>query len=82
MIVVSSCSLFLKKETILIGDFPDKYYEFPNDPQVVEYVIAGPSGLFQYIKVNESTNACEKKDTSELKKNCYKKILERENAKK
>lgn len=82
MIAVSSCSLFLKKETILIGDFTEKYYELPEDPEVVNYIIDGPQGLYQYIKVNESTNACEKKSSPELKKNCYKKILERENVKK
>jgi len=82
MIAVSSCSLFSKREKILIGDFSEKYYEFPNNKQVIDYVVIGPPELFEYIKVNESTNACEKKDTKELTDQCYIKITNRENVKK
>jgi hypothetical protein len=68
--------LFSKKEPILTGDFSAKYYELPEDQEVVEYIIAGPTKLYEYVKVNESTNACEKKKTPELKKKCYEQFLE------
>lgn len=72
----------MKKEKILISDFPDKYYEIPNDDKTVDYVVNGPVNLYQYVIINESTNACEKKINSELKENCYKKIEEKINVKK
>ena len=60
---MSSCSLFSQKEKILISDFPQKYYELPQDPEVVEWVANAPLKGYEYVKINESTNACEKKIT-------------------
>jgi hypothetical protein len=76
LLVVNSCSWFSRKEPILTGDFTAKYYELPEDQEVVDYIVAGPTKLYEYVKVNESTNACEKKATPDLKKKCYEQFLE------
>lgn len=73
LLVVNSCSWFSRKEiTLTHSDFATKYYELPDDQGVIEYVVAGPIKLYEYVKVNEATNACEKKKTPELKQKCRK----------
>jgi len=57
------------------SDFSAKYYELPEDPEVLDYIIAGPIKLYEYVKINESTNACEKKKTRALQQECFKLFL-------
>jgi hypothetical protein len=71
----------LKKDKILISDFPKKYYQLPDDPDVIEWVVNAPLRGYEYVKINEATNACELKESSDLKQECYQKFLNSENAK-
>ena len=55
----------------MISDFAT-YYELPEDDTVVDYIVAGPVKLYEYVKVNEASNACQKKKNATLKEKCRK----------
>lgn len=82
ILAVNSCSLFSKKEPILTSDFPAKYYELPEDEEVVNWVANAPLKGYEYVKINEATNACERKKTKELREKCYQKFLDFDNGNK
>lgn len=73
LLVITSC--VSSSPPIIISDFKDKYFPFPNDPASIEWAIKAPPKGWQYIKVNESTKYCEKEKEPELKKSCQQNFL-------
>lgn len=72
---LNGCSLSGKKEVTLKGDYCDKYYPLPQNNEVKSDIAKISKSLYEYIKINETTQICNCLYPKE-KQQCYQEFLE------
>lgn len=64
-----------KKEAIVKGDYCKKYYPLPENKDIRSDITIISGSLFEYIRINETTQICDCLYPEEKEK-CYKEFLE------